>query len=158
LCFYIFTILSGYSLLNSIEVIVNSIFPFYQEAYLENIVGNRLNTGLGLFFNSFIFLLILWSHNKSDAGANQVITKLSIIEFVISPMGLYLDIFGRIGLYFTPFILLSLPYAIIVQKAWQIRIVLVVIFIAFNLYIFFDFFHNPIWIDKFSTYKTVFNQ
>lgn len=152
ICF-VFVAFFGYIFLESIGNISRQYFPAYEDAYMTDIIGNPLKSGLGFLFLSCTFLFILWSHNKGVAH-NIVISKLSIIGFVLSPIGMYLNMFGRIGMYFEPAIILSLPFAISLQKSWQNRIIIISVFVLFYLFNFYEFFQNPIWVEKFSTYKT----
>ena len=149
---YLFITFFGYTLLGSIDWITNQFFSKYQLHYMNNISTAPINTGIGFMVWSLIFLFIVWSHNKSDEK-NAVISKLSIIGFVLSPMGIYLAMFERIGLFFEPFILLSLPFAIKLQESKLLKQIIIIMLILWYGYQFYEFFHHPTWIEKYSTYK-----
>lgn len=153
---FLFVTFFGYVFLDSIDRLTQIYFPRYREEYLIDIVSNSLDTGVGFVFLVCTFLFILWSHNKGE-GNNIIISKLTIIGFVLFPMGMYLNMIGRIGMYFDPFIILSLPFAISLQKSWQLRICTISFYIFFYFYSFSKFFKNPVWEEKFSIYKTIFS-
>jgi len=150
--FYLTISLFGYLFLPLLENIVRLLFPQYHESYMTTIVGNPLNSGIGFLFLSLIFLFIIWSHNKGSTS-NIIISKLSIVGFVLYPVDIYFNMFSRIGMYFFPVLILSLPFAISLQRSRSLRFLIVSIFILYYAYQFYDFFQSPIWAEKFSQYK-----
>ena len=155
ICFFFITFL-GFMLLDSIGNIANTYFPDYQKGYMADISGNQLNTGLGFIFLTLVFFFIIWSHKKGEPH-NLVISKLSIIGFVLYPLGMYLNMFTRIFMYFSPVLVLSLPYALSLLASKKIRLPVIILLLVFYLWNYFIFFQNPIWLVKFSTYKTIFS-
>jgi hypothetical protein len=151
---FIFLTFFGFIFIGNIESFTKKYFNLYHDAYMSDIVGTSINSGFGYLYLFCIFLLIIWSHNKGDAQ-NTVISKLSLIGFVLYPIGLYLTMFGRIGMYLSPIIILSLPFAISKVRFWQLRIIIIGIITCYYLYEYINFFQNPVWIEKFYNYKTI---
>lgn len=150
--FFIFEVFLGYRVLEVINNIIGIYFPRYREEYINISRTANLNTGLGFLFYSFVFFFIVWAHEKSEKFY-IVITKVTIIGFLLYPLGLYLSVFGRIGYYFIPTTILSIPYAISLLKSFQLKFIIILFFMIFYFYSFFSFFKNPIWAEKYSVYK-----
>jgi hypothetical protein len=149
---YLALALFGYVYLSDIVTTVGYFSHRYQESYMTDIVGNQLESGFGFLFWTLVFLFIVWFHNKTETH-NILVSKLSIIGFVISPLGIYINMFNRFGMYFNPFIILLLPYSVSLLKSRELKIIIVIILISWYLYNFYIFFQNPLYEDSFSVYK-----
>jgi len=156
---FIFIVLAlfGNYFLDFLENFALVYFPSYYESYLIDIIANPLGSGIGFLIKTYILLQIMWAHNKGNEK-DTVISKLSIIAGIMYPLGIYLSMFNRIEMYFTPFIIISLPFALMTIKAWQYRIIVITFLIFFYSYLFYNFFQDPIWQEKFSIYKTIIGQ
>lgn len=152
--FYAFLAFFGNILLVNIENIMDRFFPLYSEFYKEENVGNQLASGLGFLVNSIIFLFVVWSHGQGEVH-NTIASKLSMMYFMLTPIGMFMNMFGRILMYFDPFIILTLPFAISLLKSRQLRISVISVIIVYYIYLFLNFFQDPVWIEKFLNYKTI---
>jgi len=149
--YFLFAFL-GYLFLPLIERIALLYFPRYKEAYMKEIIGNNLGSSLGFLFWSSIFIYITWAHNRVK-GYDIILSKLTIIAFLLSPISMYLSMFSRILMYFNPFIILSLPSAASQLKSQDLRILFIAVLVLWYLINFYLFFQDPVWKDQFANYQ-----
>ena len=149
--YFLFAFL-GYLFLPFIERIALLYFPRYKEAYMKEIIGNNLGSSLGFLFWSSIFIYITWAHNRVK-GYDIILSKLTIIAFLLSPISMYLSMFSRILMYFDPFIILSLPSSVSQLKSQDLRGLFISVLVLWYLMNFYLFFQDPVWKDQFANYQ-----
>lgn len=154
---YLFFTFFGHYIFGVINRVGNLILPYYVRVYMDTLEGNKLESGLGFLVNSLFFLLIVWSHRKSEVH-HTVITKLVIIGYLFTSLSLHISMIDRIGMYFNSAIIVALPYLVSLQKTKQLRLALILLIMLFYTYSFKSFFNSPTWGEHYSTYKINLHQ
>ncbi|MDB8921186.1 EpsG family protein [Parabacteroides merdae] len=137
--------------LNSEEVVK------YADAY-----GNRTNTikiGVGFVLNLIpiiLSLLFLFKKKKQYTVEERQLVALAIVANLITPFTSIIPLAGRLGMYFGVYSIVSYPliYGNVERK--DLRYVLVSIMIFMLLYDYVLFFNNPVWVEKYSEFHTIF--
>lgn len=141
-----------------ISFYLNQFINIYFEQYkgygdLELI---KLGTGLGVAFNVFLFLLVLY-YEKFQIKDNSLIFKISILYFMVIPFLFLIQMVGRIGMYFYPVTIAVYPLIFFKMKDIKFRAIILMTIILFTMFTFFQFFQSPIWHDYFMNYQTIFS-
>ncbi|MGA2248343.1 MAG: EpsG family protein [Verrucomicrobiota bacterium] len=137
--------------------------------YLIQFLGNRfsryeiyldqpavLGTGFGIIAYSLLFGFILFSARAQTADCTLLIKLLSV-SFILSAMGLFVMMLGRVGLYFTPAAIAVFPGVLFNTKNSFTKCAVSSLLIFMTAHAFFIFFHSEIYKDSFAEYKTIFS-
>ena len=127
----------------------------YLDKYLSYSEVKEVGTGLGVIFQSFIFLFIL-SNQKFQNRSIRSLFNLGSIAFLFIPLVLFLPMVGRLSMYFQIIILIILPYVTLGRRK-LLKMTVRILYILFTLYGFFQFFNTPGWNAYFGDYQTVFS-
>lgn len=131
------------------------IFFKQYKIYGEHEIG-KMGTGLGIAFNIFLFLLVLY-YEKFQVNESSFIFKISILYFLIIPFLFIIDLVGRIGMYFNPVTIAVYPLILIKMKDTLLRTIILITLIIFTIFTFFQFFYSPLWHSSFMKYQTIFS-
>ena len=84
------------------------------------------------------------------------LVALAIVANLITPFTSIIPLAGRLGMYFGVYSIVSYPliYGNVERK--DLRYVLVSIMIFMLLYDYVLFFNNPVWVEKYSEFHTIF--
>ncbi len=154
------------------------IATFFSRSFLENIftkfmavdqfanyadiyslgAGRDRKYGLGFLIKLIPFIVMLWyvATHKSLSKTWFVMITLSSIGYIVVPFAELLQVISRVSIYFTVFSLITIPLTYQCIKNKVIRVALLGLYMLFILYDYSLFFSNPVWIEHFSTYKTIF--
>ncbi|WP_308597088.1 EpsG family protein [uncultured Parabacteroides sp.] len=124
--------------------------------------GNSTNTmriGVGFVLNLIpiiLSLLFLFKRKKQYTVEERQLVALAIVANLITPFTSIIPLVGRLGMYFGVYSIVSYPliYGNIERK--DLRYVLVSIMIFMLLYDYVLFFNNPVWVEKYSEFHTIF--
>lgn len=149
---FFFTFLFGEIIFSTISPYINLYFNKYN-VYTDNIESSEFVSGAGFLFLIFFFCSLLY-YSNNEIGKTAVIFKIGMLYYAIYPFGLYLQIFGRIQMYFEPFLILALP--LVVKKINNIfyKKVYIFLIVIYYFYNFIKFFNTPLW-SSFNEYKTI---
>jgi hypothetical protein len=149
------TYISLFFMSETLAPIINKLIAFYFERYeVYQDDKTTLGTGLGLMYFTFLLGFIVFSAKKYKLE-NALIIKLSVINFMITPLSFIIMMIARIGYYFEPFFIVAIIFSAIKCRSIS-KLGLVLVIIAMTFYGFFNFFYNEIWKEKFYTYNTIF--
>lgn len=134
----------------------NNLIGTVFEKYLRFEGTTVINTGYGLIFISFLLLIIL-IYERYQRQEISLLFKIAAISFFIIPASFPIPMLGRMGMYVQPVLIVVYPYVIMSMKNMLLKYSIMVSIIAFTLYKFFLFFQSDVWVNKYSTYTTVFD-
>jgi len=147
-----------------------SLFLFCEplSPYLKEFVGNYFekytiyqnpgifNTGLGfLYFSAMLIVTLYYARLQNKETA--LIFKIAIISFMLMPLNLIVELFGRVGMYFAPATIATYPIIFMNLKRPLGKFVYLTLLLVFITYKFFQFFYSDLWKDDFGTYQTIFS-
>jgi hypothetical protein len=141
--------------------IFTSIYPFIDQylnrytVHTEVIQGGEFDSGFGFLLIIFFFCSFLY-YSIGEIGYSAVLFKLAIFFYVLYPFSIYIQIFGRIQMYFEPMLIIATP--LLIQKINNplYKKVFILLILFFYLYSFIVFFNSPLW-SSFYVYNTIFN-
>lgn len=147
--------------------ILNSIFlTFIDLKSLGHYVTNYGNSdftmklGVGFIIQLLPFVLsiyFLFRNNYKYSFDQKKLVALAAIHAIITPFGQIIPIISRIGFYFGVYRIASFPliYGNIPEKTF--RQVLIALNVMITLYDYFTFFTLETWVDKYTTFHTIFS-
>ena len=148
-------LMTNSELLNDIFVGVMSIDDF--EGYMVYEGGNKITKyGLGFVLNLLPLIISLYYLKNGHEENKKLIVSLSCIGALIIPFGEIIQLLGRVAYYFNIFSIVVVPITYFSINHKYIRNLLLFIFVFMNLYNYVLFFSSPIWINKYSTFHTIF--
>ena len=145
--------LYGNLFLPSVNVLISGYFERY-EVYQGTRVG--LNAGFGVFLFSTLLIFTLY-FSTEQVNENNVLFKLAILSFMFIPMGLFIILISRIGMYFTPTTIAVYPIIVSRIKKPSVRLLFSFFVVVFTLYGFSIFFNSPVFKRQYENYHTIFS-
>ena len=132
-------------------------FSQYADTYGSG--NNALKIGMGFVVNMIPFVLsILFLLDKSQnySKSQKLIVAMAAISYLVTPFAQIIPLTGRLGLYFSIYQLGSIPliYSNIRKKKIRVPLLSLCLFMIFYDYIIF--FSNPVWVDKYTDFHTIF--
>lgn len=119
--------------------------------YSEN--GN-LGSGVGTLYN-FILLVSFLSVLSGLSLSERLIVKIASLTYFITPLSVYVVMLGRINFYFEMLFIVAMPLMVSQFRNTYFRYGLIFLIMFWTLYIYYGFYHNPIWMEKYSIYKLI---
>ena len=92
-----------------------------------------------------------------NTAARRILFKLAIMTFLFTPLGMQVQMVGRINMYFMPVMIAVFPIILFTTKDKFFHLIFLSSLMAITLFLFWTFFHTPLWRDKFGTYHTIFS-
>lgn len=135
-------------------LIISTHFPKYALNLKKVLPG--MSSGVGIAYNSFLFILIL-HYEKLQSKQIAILFKIAMIYFLIIPFSIIIALFGRVMEYFQPAAIAVLPFIFINIKNPVLKILLLTSVIFATIAYFYTFFNSPNWAIDFGTYKTIFS-
>lgn len=124
------------------------------EKYLIYSESGNLGSGIGTLYNFLLlssFLFVLSSLNLSE----RLIVKLASLTYFITPLAVYVAMLSRINFYFEMLFIVAMPLMISHLKDAYVRYAIFSLIIIWTLYVYYGFYQNPLWMEKYSTYKLI---
>jgi hypothetical protein len=149
---YLFFFLFGSFLAPYMGQIVSLLSNRY-EAYSAK---GTANSGLGFIFYSSIFLVTLFQDKFQDKKI-AVFFKIAIVYFMLMPFTLIIEMTSRIGMYFSPCVVVVYPFIFKTLKSNVYKYSFLSILLLFTIYQFFQFFYSETYRDYFMEYQTIFS-
>lgn len=149
------------TLLNDIFMSFISVEEFEDYANTYSTDNNTMKLGLGFVMNIIPFILgmlYLWDADGGHSFAEKLVVSIALISFVITPFASILPMIGRLGMYFGSYQMIAMPLIYKNLKRKDIQWALLFLFVFMRAYDYLIFFKSPVWIDKFTTFKTIFYQ
>lgn len=147
--------------LNSIftySLALDDSFSAYADTYSND--DNSMHIGLGFVMNMipFVLAIVLLTSKFNYSGDKRRLVAMAAVSFLITPFGQIIPIIGRISMYFLIYNLGAIPLVYNNLKNNIIKYGLVAVYCFMILYDYYIFFHSEVWIDKYSTFHTIFSQ
>lgn len=153
--FYLMNYLFG-SILSQLFLIFSSFIPRYMVYFISD--SNQQSSFVSLLFRLSI-LIGLVLYGKGEKGYTAIAIRGSFWAFIFQAVGIHLPLAARLGFYFEPFVMVSIPYIIYKAKIGYFKIILIVVIMAYYLKNFFLFFSpESIYSIPFSEYTTIFSK
>lgn len=145
--------------------LINDIFSFFQDSgkfdlYFDRYgdVSNELSIGLGFVLQLLPLLVTFWYlMNNFGSIDNKSLVLISSIGFIVMIFASVIPMAGRLASYFSIFRIASIPLMYSMIQNRVIKYSLIVVLILITTYDYIIFFNNPVWIDKYSAFKTIFS-
>lgn len=115
-----------------------------------------LGSGVGLAYYSMYMLSLLLAHNSLDVRG-KVVVRLALLGVCLVPLVVSMAMLGRIALYLNIFSIAAIPLVAICIKDSAIRYAYVGVHVVFSARIFIAFFDDPIFVNSYSSYTTIFS-
>ncbi len=149
---YLFFFLAGNFLAPYFSLLV-SLFSERYETYSDKGIAN---SGLGFLFYSSLFLLTLIL-DKFQQKKVALFFKLAIVYFMLMPFTLIIEITSRIGMFFSPAIVIAYPFIYKTLKPKVAKYAFLPLIMLFTIYQFFQFFYSATYRDYFMDYHSIFS-
>lgn len=149
------------SVLNDIFMSFMTIEEFQDYADTYSNDNNSMKIGLGFAMNLIPFILGMMYLRDTESGhsfSDKLVVSIGLIGFVITPFSSILPMIGRLGMYFGSYQMIAMPLIYKNLKRKDIQWALLFLFVFMRAYDYLIFFKSPVWIDKFTTFKTIFHQ
>lgn len=158
--FYLLLWFNGH-ILNDIFIAFLSVEEFqnYVDTYSND--NNTIKFGLGFAVNIIPFILGMLYLRDTVSGqgySEKLVVSIALVGFVIAPFSSIIPLVGRLGMYFGIYQIMAMPLIYKNLKRKDIQCALLFIFVFMRAYDYLLFFNNPLWIDKVTTFKTIFSQ
>lgn len=149
------------SILNDIFMSFMSVEEFQEYADTYSTSNNSMKIGLGFVMNIIPFILgmmYLIDTEGEHRSSDKLLVSIALISFVVTPFSSIIPLIGRIGIYFGSYQMIAMPLIYKNLKRKDIQWALLFLFVFMRAYDYLIFFKSPVWIDKFTTFKTIFPQ
>ena len=148
------------SMLNDIFISFMSIEEFQNYADTYSIGNNTMKLGVGFAMNLIPFILgMMYLIDESEHSvSDKLLVSISLLSFVIAPFSSIIPLAGRVGMYFGSYQIIAMPLIYKNIKRKDIQWTLLLLFVFMLSYSYLQFFKSTVWIDKFTTFKTIFPQ
>lgn len=127
-----------------------------------NTYGNgnyHMKLGIGFVLNHIpLVLSIFYLMSKGDniSDVDRSVVMLATLGFIIIPFASIMLSINRVGMYFSVYQIIAIPKIYDNLKNAILKRVLLFILVFMTMYDYIIFFQSPTWIDKYSTFKTIF--
>lgn len=121
--------------------------------------NDKISFGIGYLVELIPFILsirYLMDDKISKSRSDKGIVYISLISFLVMPFATIIPLITRISFYFIIYQIIAIPLVYSQIANWKIRYAAIFIFVFMTLYTTYGFFYSPVWIEKYSTFKTIF--
>lgn len=140
------------SLLPYLNILISNYFDKYEIYQEAGVVG----TGLGILYLSTLLILLLYYGRLQDKETG-LIFNIAVISFLFIPLSLFIEIIGRVGMYFQVATLIAYPVTLFSIKKIVYRKSYVAILVFMTIYTFFQFFYSSVYKDGYGSFHTIFS-
>ncbi len=133
-----------------------SFVNFYFQKYSIYEGGILLDSGIGLLFSIAIFILILY-YTKFQDRESMLFFKIIIISYFFLPLGFIVSLISRVKMYLEPSLIAVFPIIASTIHDNYTRNLLLIVYLLFILYLFYNFIALDISNISFAEYKTIIN-
>ena len=152
----ILVVLSLFLLKESLAPYLDQFISIYFSKYRKYEGTSAFGSGIGFMFSFVLFLLMLF-YDKYQERETALVFKLAILSFIFIPLGFYVHMITRVGMYFAPATIIVYPVILADIKKPVYKTIFLFLILSFTLYTFFKFFNSEPWSDLFGTYHTIFS-
>lgn len=138
------------------DILLSFIMKFlpahYSIVYLNEKSGNSL---LSTILSFIIYLIVLTSYDRLE-DKEIILGKLMIIGSVISVLTYKISMLTRVQSYFDVFFIVLFPIILNKQESKFKKFIMFSLVMGIYLLRYYSFFTNPLWIENYSHYKSIF--
>lgn len=132
-------------------------FAQYADTYEQDNPTIQLGVGFVLNMIPFILSVIFLIDNEHGHSASQkMIVALAAISYIVAPFSQIIPASGRLGMYFSIYKLGAIPLVYSNVRNRNVRYLLLGLCLFMILYDYIIFFKNPVWVDKYTNFHTIF--
>ena len=134
-------------------------FQDYADTYSTD--NNTMKIGLGFVMNLIPFIIgmmYLIDTESEHSASDKLLVSISLLSFLIAPFSSIIPLVGRVGMYFGSYQIIAMPLIYKNLKRKYLQWALLFLFIFMLSYSYLTFFKSPVWVDKYTTFKTIFSQ
>jgi hypothetical protein len=142
--------LFGKSLTPYLNQFISKYFGKY-EVYQD---AGVVNTGLSVLYLSILFIMTLY-YERVQNKETALIFKITIVSFMFIPLGLLIQLVGRVGMYFAPATIIAYPIILKNLRKPVSKTIFLALLLIFTFYSFFQFFYSATYMDDFGIYQTI---
>ncbi|HEY5368242.1 MAG TPA: EpsG family protein [Hanamia sp.] len=136
---------------------INSVIAAYFQKYeIYQGAAGTIGTGIGVLYASGMFLLVLF-YDKFQSGQHALLFKIAIVSFLFIPLSLMIALISRVGMYFTPSIIIVYPRILKSINSTAYKVIFIIPFFLVTGYVFVTFFNSELWRTNYGVYKTIFS-
>ena len=135
---------------------LNNFINDYFEKYGNYQAAGSIGSGLGVIYFSALFILVLY-YERFQYKETALVFKIAIISFMFMPLGLLIQMIGRVGMYLGPTAIIAYPIIYMNLKKPGYKTIFVALLLFITTYTFFKFFSSEVFRDAFSSYQTIFS-
>ena len=126
------------------------------DRYLGYEDKGSLGSGLGLAYSVMYLLSLLLAHNFLDAKG-RVIVRMALLGVCLVPLVVSMAMLSRVSLYLNIFSIAAIPLVASCIREKALQYAYIAVHIAFFSRAFFVFFQDPIFVDAYTSYSTIFS-
>lgn len=117
--------------------------------------------GMGYVFGLipfFLALRYLFFDKSEDGQGRKPLVALSVAPFLIDPFSSVIPLISRVSYYFIAYQILAFPVIYKYVNHYLLRYIFLFIYVLLILYTYLSFFSSPVWIGRYTVFKTIFSQ
>jgi len=118
----------------------------------------EIGSGIGLCYQTVMLIGILYlATTESTTGESSIMCKVAILNYILIPFSMIIQIVDRMEMYFQAATLAVFPMFLCKIKRIEPRIMLTVLMIAYVGVAYYKLFYTDLWHDSYISYKTLFS-
>ncbi len=139
------------------KMITVEVFGGYNEEYSNE--QKQTSFGMGFILNLMAFVTMLYYlyTKKNISRRDMTIVCMNCVAYLIIPFTTVIQLIARMSYYFSIYSILSLPIAYRHVRSGILRESLIFIYMFMTLVGYIGFFSNPIWVDDYTYFQTIFS-
>lgn len=131
-------------------------FDSYLDTYSQSNTTRNLGLGFVIYLIPTILQIVYLGINTGSSNSKKIVALSSINNFFI-PLAMSIPMIGRVSMYFSAYSVIAIPLAYNEIKDRNLRIALIVLYIAILIYDYYNFFTSAVWAPAYTTFKTIFS-
>jgi len=142
-------------LIEQVGPIINQIVSTHFHKYEHYEGAATIGSGLGVVYSSVLLILLLYFDRYQDKK-HTLIFRIAAISFFFIPLAFYIQMIGRISMYFAPATIVAYP---MLQETFQkniYKLLFISLIILVTAYTYFQFYQSDVWKPYFFEYHTIF--
>lgn len=139
------------------DLIINWLLKYFPSGYSYYYEQGLKNSIRATLISSFFFILIILNINKLN-GKELIYGKLSLVSTILALLAYKVSMITRIGMYFDIFLIITIPLIFSKMKHRKMKFILFAVMLGIYFLRYVSFFNNEIWIESYSTYRTILNK
>lgn len=151
LTFLIFLSLNDllYSTLRPYLLLITDKFEVYNSSV-------NFSIGFGVIYQIILFTTLNYFAKDINNISTRFLLRLSTFGYILIPLIMIDENLVRISFYFEFLLIISIPKLIKSVGTNDEKVIILLLIAVWYIYSVYGFFGNPVWIEKYTDYKTIF--